>query len=239
MPHSGPRSSPLTDFRHACPASTTATAAVDPNGTTTVAPLTVTVTSLNMRVFLRSPRGKVRLNGNSRSRPRDLVGEDARGSKRCRNSQTFVPGRQKYGLVPGPRPDQRKLVGSCGTKSRPCAQGRHLTQPWHIFLRALQHTHEHEVIHFVMLCTVLARRPDKNLASAARLHVERDRVTADRVNTLQIAEFHQLVPQKSGIPVGDNQMSLSLFDLEPRSKIGGGRSGGIHNDAGRDLRTVR
>src|ERR1700730_9563410 len=117
-----------------------------------------------------------------------------------------MAGRKKYGLVSGPWPDQWKLIGSCGTKPRPGTYGRHLSQPRHIFLRTFQHTHEHEVINFLMLGTVLPGRSDKDLASAARLHIKRDRITADGVSALQVTEFHQLMPDESGIAIRDDQM---------------------------------
>jgi len=43
MPQRGPRGSPLTDVRQACPAITIATATVAPEGTRTGVPFTVTV----------------------------------------------------------------------------------------------------------------------------------------------------------------------------------------------------
>src|ERR1041385_8494953 len=60
IPHSGPRGSPFTETRHACPAIITAAATVAPEATTTCAPLTVTVTWLGMGKLLRHPRRQVR-----------------------------------------------------------------------------------------------------------------------------------------------------------------------------------
>src|ERR1700722_16997001 len=149
-----------------------------------------------------------------------------------------MSGRKKYCPVASPRSDQGKFVGSCGTKSGPGPHGRHLRQTRHVFLRTLQHAHEHEVVYFFMLRTVLARRSDQNLAGAPRLHVERNRITADGVSTLQIAEFHQLMPYESGIAVGNDQMSLPLLDLKSRRKLRSGGSGCVHGDFGGDLGAV-
>jgi len=44
MPHNGPRGSPLTEIRQACPAIAMATATVAPDGTATRDPFTLTVT---------------------------------------------------------------------------------------------------------------------------------------------------------------------------------------------------
>jgi hypothetical protein len=44
IPHNGPRGSPVTEVRHACPAIAMATATVAPEGTDTVDPFTVSVT---------------------------------------------------------------------------------------------------------------------------------------------------------------------------------------------------
>ena len=48
IPHSGPRGSPLTEVRHAFPASRTAVVTVAPEGTVTGTPFTVTTISLSM-----------------------------------------------------------------------------------------------------------------------------------------------------------------------------------------------
>src|SRR5580658_713413 len=223
MPQRGPRGSPLTDVLQACPASTIATATVAPEGTTTGLPFTVTVIWLGMHVLLRGSRGKVRFDGNLGICAGDLIGQNARRTKRRGNSQALMSGRQKYGLVSGrapsrlschipcPGPDQWELVGSSGTKSRPGSHGRQPGQAWHVFLRALQHAHQHGVIHFSVLRTVLPRRTDENLTSTARLHVERYRIAAHGVSALQIAELHQLMPHKSGIAVGDHQVAFPLL----------------------------
>src|SRR5271165_1753517 len=128
MPQSGPRGSPLTDVRHACPASTIATATVAPAGTTTGVPLTVTETWsteiwLSMRVLVRHSRWQVRFNRDFRLRAVDLIGKNAGGSQRSRDSQALMPGRQEYGRISCPRPNQRKFVGSSSTKPRPGANG--------------------------------------------------------------------------------------------------------------------
>src|SRR5271170_3795691 len=115
-----------------------------------------------------------------------------------------MPGRQKYELVSSPRPDQRKLVGSSGTKSRPGSYRRQLRQARRVLLRALQHARQHGAIHLFVLRAILPRRTDENLTGAARLHIERYRIAARGMSALQIAEFHQLMPHESGIAVSDN-----------------------------------
>jgi hypothetical protein len=47
IPHNGPRGSPLTDLRHACPAIATATATVAPAITVAGEPFTLNVTGLD------------------------------------------------------------------------------------------------------------------------------------------------------------------------------------------------
>jgi hypothetical protein len=78
MPQSGPRGSPLTDVRQACPASIIAIATVVPEGTTTGFPFTVTVISLRMRVLLCGSRRQVRFDRNLRFCSGDLIGQDPR-----------------------------------------------------------------------------------------------------------------------------------------------------------------
>src|SRR5450631_578847 len=77
IPHKAPRGSPLTDLRHACPASATATATVAPEDTTTGEPFTVTVNASGaesgMDKFLRRSRRQVRLYRNFRLRTADLI----------------------------------------------------------------------------------------------------------------------------------------------------------------------
>jgi hypothetical protein len=46
----------------------------------------------------------------------------------------------------------------------------------------------------------------------AWLHIKRYRIAGGRVRTLQVAQFNQLVPDKPGIAVGNDQMPLTLLD---------------------------
>src|SRR5579863_7855431 len=68
IPQSGPRDSPLTDVRQACPAIATATATVAPAITVTGEPFTLNVTGLDvessMGKFLLRSRRQIRLNRN-------------------------------------------------------------------------------------------------------------------------------------------------------------------------------
>ena len=85
---SAPRGSPLTEFRHGCPAIVTATATVAPEGTDIREPFTVSVTEpgvgvdaeLCMGVFLRGSRGQIWLNRNFWFRARDRIHQN---SRRC------------------------------------------------------------------------------------------------------------------------------------------------------------
>jgi hypothetical protein len=73
IPHSGPRGSPATDVRHACPAIVIATATVAPSGTDTAEPFTISVTSLDTSNFLENTRWQVRIGRNLRDRPANEI----------------------------------------------------------------------------------------------------------------------------------------------------------------------
>jgi len=120
-----------------------------------------------------------------------------------------VAGGQKHALVLRPGTDQRKLIGSGGAESGPSAYDQHLFQAWHVLLSPLQHAHQNVVVHFAMLGAKLARRTDQNLASFSGLYVEGDRLAGECMRALQVSEFHELMAQKSGIAVGDGEMSLA------------------------------
>jgi len=107
IPHKGPRGSPVTELRQGCPAITIATATVAPAGTETDAPFTRTVNSLGIGIFFCRPRRQIRLESDLRFRAHHLIHQNPRGSKRCRNSQTFMPGGQKHRLVSGTWTDER------------------------------------------------------------------------------------------------------------------------------------
>jgi hypothetical protein len=77
IPHNGPRDSPVTDFRQACPAITTATATVVLEGTEMDFPFTVNVTWLGMRKFFPGTRRQIRLNRNFWFRARNLIHENS------------------------------------------------------------------------------------------------------------------------------------------------------------------
>ena len=79
MAHNGPRGSPVTEFRHACPAIIIAMATVAPAGTEITAPFTLKVISLGMNRFFRSARGQIRLDWNLGHCPRDLIDENSCG----------------------------------------------------------------------------------------------------------------------------------------------------------------
>ena len=109
IPHNGPRGSPVTDFRQACPAIAIATATVAPGGATTAAVHGQRHGS-GMDVLLRKPRRQIWFDRNRWLPTCDLVGHQARGSQRGGNSQSFVTGRQKQCGISRRRPDERQLV---------------------------------------------------------------------------------------------------------------------------------
>src|SRR5581483_3427109 len=86
------------------------------------------------------------------------------------------------------------------------------------------------VIDFRVLGSILTRGADQNLTSAARLQVECYRVAGDGMRALEVSEFDQLVTQKSGIAVGDDQMSFSLPHVNGFGQVGRSCSGGVDDD---------
>src|SRR5580704_17142855 len=89
-----------------------------------------------------------------------------------------------------------------------------------------------------MVRPILPRGSNQNLTGPARLDVEGNGITADRVRTLQIPEFYQLMPQESGIAISDDQVSFSFFDFDPRSEIARVSSRSIHQDSCGNLETI-
>ncbi len=69
------------------------------------------------------------------------------------------------------------------------------------------------MIDFLVLNVVLPGGADKYLPGDARLHIKGYAVCSTGVSTLQISQFHQLVPHKSGITVSEREMPLALPDF--------------------------
>src|SRR5579863_8874036 len=55
------------------------------------------------------------------------------------------------------------------------------------------------------------------------------------MSALQIPEFHQLMPHKSRIAVGDDQMAFPFLDLKSGREVGGPGSSRVDDDFCRDL----
>ena len=160
-----------------------------------------------------------RLNWNLRIRARDLIHQNSAVANEVVIPKPSCPVARNR-IVTRPRSDQGQLVGSGGAKACPRADRGHLSQPWHVFLRALQHSRQSFRGPLPCARSILPRRTDQNLAGAPRLHVECNRIAGYRVRALQVTKFHQLMPQKSRITIGDDEMAFSLLDLDARREVG-------------------
>src|SRR6266496_2399014 len=102
IPHSGPRGSPVTDFRVDTPVIRIAAATVVPELTVTGTPFTFRTMERpcsDIGLAPRKPCWQIWTNGNLRCNALHMVCQHACGSKRRGDTQSFVAGRKKQGFV--------------------------------------------------------------------------------------------------------------------------------------------
>ena len=149
-----------------------------------------------------------------------------------------MPSRQEQRLISRPRTDQGKLVWCCSPESSPRADRRDLRQPGHVFLSARQHARKNLVIHFLVFCPVLPRRPDENLAGSTRLDIEGHGILVQCARAFQVAQFDELMPDETRVAIGDYQMSFSFSYLETWGELRRARAGRVYNKLRGETRAV-
>src|SRR5690242_8155613 len=232
IPHRGPRSSPDTERRKVeRPASKTAAATVEPRGTRTVTPFTFICTASRMSNLHIATR-RVRLNGNGGRALQKLVEQQATCCQRSGDAEALVAGGKIKILAAGAFADHGQLVRGSRPKAGPAANGRHLRQFRQVFAGASQHAGDDVVINSLPFHAKLPRRADKQLAGDARLYVEGERLGGEHVRALQVAKFHQLVPNEAGIAVGDDEVAFARAHFQAGREFGSPGAGGINHGAG-------
>src|SRR5579872_11898 len=141
-------------------------------------------------------------------------------------------------LAPGTLSDDRQFVSSGGAKAGPGANGGHARQLRQVLAGAGQHAGDDVVVHGRVFHTKLAGGADEQLPGEARLHVEGEGLGGENVRALQVAEFHQLVADETGIAVRDDELAFARAHFQAGRKLGRPGAGGINDRSGVEAAAV-
>ena len=101
----------------------------------------------------------------------------------------------------------------------------------HVFEGPGEHAAEHVLFNYRVFGAELAGGADEDLAGGSGLCVEGYGVCGYGVGALEVAEFDELVGQKAGVAVGDEEMAFAGGDRGPGDETGDGGSGSENDDA--------
>ena len=96
----------------------------------------------------------------------------------------------------------------------PDASGGEFAESGHVFESAIEHAVENVLVNGGGVGVELARRADENLAGFARLNIESDRIFAAAVSAFEITDLDDLVTNKSGKAIGDDEVTFAFTNWQ-------------------------
>jgi hypothetical protein len=114
----------------------------------------------------------------------------------------------------------------------PDASGGEFAEGGHVFESPIEHPVENVLVDCGAVRVELPGGTNENLTGFARLNVERDGVLARTVSAFQIAEFDDLMMNKTRTAIGDDEVAFAFSNGQAVSQSGRGWAGGIDSAVG-------
>ena len=114
----------------------------------------------------------------------------------------------------------------------PNASGGEFAEGGHVFERAIEHPVKNVLVNYRAIRVELARGANQDLAGFARLNVECNRIFTGAVSAFEIAEFDDLVMNKSRVAVGNDEVAFAFSNGKTLSQDWRGWAGGVYGAMG-------